>query len=125
MNRKICQKGIYTCELWGSIGSEEGKQRPCLVMQNDKGNDCSTTTIILPISKKKKKYPFQYTLYKKNYGFFDCEENTVLCEQPRCIDTSRIVRYLGKISNEDYEEIYKRFCENCKRLDISLDKISF
>lgn len=118
MSRKVYQKDVYTCELWGSIGSEEGKQRPCLVIQNDKGNKVSPTTIILPISKKKKKYPFQYTLYKEDYDFFDCEENTVLCEQPRCIDTSRVVRYLGTISEKDYEEIFKRYCENCKKSEI-------
>ena len=116
MDRKVYQKQVYTCELWGSLGSEQGKQRPCLIIQNDIGNKVSPTTIILPISKKKKKYPFQYSLYKKDYDFFDCEENTVLCEQVRCVDKSRIVRYLGTISDEDYENIYKRCCENCKNL---------
>lgn len=113
--RRVRQREVYTCELWGSIGSEEGKQRPCLVMQNDTGNSVSPTTIILPISKKKKKYPFQYTLLKKNYDFFDCEENTVLCEQPRTIDLNRVVRYLGTIDIDDFDNIYKRYCENCKR----------
>lgn len=116
--RKVYQGEVYTCILYGALGCEEGKQRPCLVIQNDKGNKVSPTTIILPISKKKKKYPFQYTLYKEDYDFFDCEENTVLCEQVRCIDTSRIVRYLGTISDKDYEEIYKRYCEICKKSEI-------
>lgn len=117
--RKVYQGEIYTCILYGALGSEEGKQRPCLVIQNDKGNSASTTTIILPISSKKKKnYPFQYTLFKKDYDFFDYEENIVLCEQVRCIDTSRVVRYLGKISDKDYEEIYKRYCEICKKSEI-------
>lgn len=125
MNRRVYQGEIYTVELWGSVGSEEGKQRPCLIIQNDKGNEVSPTTIILPISKKKKKYNFQYSLPKEKYDFFDCEENTVLCEQPRCIDTSRVVRLLGRISNEDYDKIYKIYCENCKRLDINLDNLTF
>ncbi len=125
MNRRVYQGEIYTCDLWGSLGSEEGKQRPCLIIQNDKGNSVSPTTIVLPISKKKKKYPFQYSLYKKDYDFFDCEENTVLCEQIRCIDLSRVVRYLGKISDEDYNEIYERCYENCKKLEINLDNVSF
>lgn len=116
--RKVYQGDVYTCILYGALGCEEGKQRPCLVIQNDKGNSFSPTTIILPISKKKKKYPFQYSLYKKDYDFFDCEENTVLCEQVRCIDTSRVVRYLGTISDKDYEEIYKRYCEICKKSEI-------
>lgn len=117
--RRVFQGEVYTCELWGSIGSEEGKQRPCLIIQNDKGNKVSPTTIILPISKKKKKYPFQYTLFKKDYDFFDCEENTVLCEQVRCIDLNRVVRLLGKISDYDFKEIYKRYCENCKKNEIT------
>lgn len=111
----IIQGGVYFCDLWGSIGSEEGKQRPCLVIQNDRGNEASPTTIILPISKKKQKYYFQHTLYKEKYNFFDCEENTVLCEQPRCIDNKRIIKFLGAIDDKDYQEIYIKYCNNCKR----------
>ena len=115
MNKRVYQGEVYICELWGSIGSEEGKQRPCLIVQNDKGNSVSPTTIILPISKKKKKYPFHYVLFKEKYNFFDCEENTVLCEQPRTIDLCRAIKYLGKIEEEDFDSIYKIYCNNCNK----------
>lgn len=117
MNRKVRQGEIYTCELWGSIGSEEGKQRPCLIIQNDIGNKTSPTTIILPISskRKEKRYPFHHYLYKEDYIFFDYDTNIVLCEQPRCVDLKRIVRYLGNISDKDYDEIFQKYCDNCKK----------
>lgn len=113
--RKVLQGEIYTCDLWGAVGSEENKQRPCLIIQNNIGNKFSPTTVILPISSKKNKYPFQYKLYKKDYNFFDCEENTVLCEQPRCIDKKRIIRKIGEITKKDYEIIYKKCCEIYKK----------
>ena len=116
MSRKIRQGEIYTCILYGALGSEQGKQRPCLIIQNNKGNEVSPTTIVLPISSRSKKdYPFHYSLFKKDYDFFDCEKNIVLCEQVRCVDMSRLVRKIGEVSDEDYKNIYNIYCQICKK----------
>ncbi|GMB09235.1 type II toxin-antitoxin system PemK/MazF family toxin [Thermolongibacillus altinsuensis] len=48
---KIVYRGeIYWCELGENIGSEESKRRPVVIIQNQKGNDHSPTTIVAPIT---------------------------------------------------------------------------
>lgn len=41
---------IVLVDLGSGIGSEVGKKRPCVVIQNDIGNKHSPTTIVCPIS---------------------------------------------------------------------------
>ena len=45
-------------------GSEQGKKRPCLVLQNDVGNATSTTTIVACITSQlpSRHYPFHVWL---------------------------------------------------------------
>lgn len=41
---------IVLVDLEPVKGSEQGKKRPCLVIQNDLGNSLSPTTIIAPLT---------------------------------------------------------------------------
>lgn len=48
---EVVKKGyIFYCELGFNIGSEQSSKRPVVVLQNDKGNSSSPTTIVAPIS---------------------------------------------------------------------------
>lgn len=50
-NNKVIYRGeIYWCELGENVGNEESKRRPCVVIQNQKGNDNAPTTIVAPIT---------------------------------------------------------------------------
>ena len=46
----VKQKEIFFCELGENIGSEQGGKRPVVIIQNDIGNSCGNTTIIVPIT---------------------------------------------------------------------------
>ena len=46
----VKKKYIFYCELGFNIGSEQKGKRPVTILQNDKGNSSSSTTIIAPIS---------------------------------------------------------------------------
>jgi mRNA interferase MazF len=47
----VVKKGyIFFCELGFNIGSEQNHKRPVVVLQNDKGNSSSPTTIVAPIT---------------------------------------------------------------------------
>lgn len=41
---------IFYCELGFNVGSEQKGKRPVVVLQNDKGNSSSPTTIVAPIT---------------------------------------------------------------------------
>ena len=94
---------IYYADLSPVIGSEQGGMRPVLILQNDIGNRFSPTTIVIPLTsiQKKKAHPTHVTV--------DCEflesESTLLLEQIRTIDKTRLSDYLGQISKEDMERV--------------------
>lgn len=118
MRKFVNQWGIYIVSLGEKDGSVQSGTRPCVILQNAIGNSCSPTTICLPItsSQTKSSIPPHYTLYRKDYPFFDCEENTVLCEQVTTIDVSKQVqKYLGMLNVQDRQRLFCKFIENFKQ----------
>lgn len=94
---------LYYADLDPVEGSEQGGVRPVLIIQNDTGNKFSTTTIIAPISSykhNKKEIPTHYILNRvlENKSF-------VLMEQIRVIDKMRLIRYLGKLKDNEMDQI--------------------
>src|SRR3989338_5817334 len=82
------------------IGSEQGKTRPALVIQNDIGNEYSPTTIVAPITTKEfsKQFPTNVEIDKSNSPLK--EKSTILLNQIRTIDKSRIIKNYGRISDK-------------------------
>ena len=111
--RKIRQGDIYMVSFGDTIGCEQSGVRPCLIIQNDWGNEYSPTTIILPITSKNKNIlPTHYVLHKKDYPSLSFEYNIVLGEQIRCIDKKRLERKLCTITKDDIIEIIKIVQQN-------------
>jgi mRNA interferase MazF len=83
------------------IGSEQGKKRPAVVIQNDIGNQHSSVTIVAPITSRifDKEYLTNVYLPKSISGLK--KDSTVLCNQLRTIDKRRIIRR-GKILMKKY-----------------------
>ena len=46
----VAQREVYYCDLGINIGSEQGENRPVVVLQNDYGNRSGNTTIVAPIT---------------------------------------------------------------------------
>ena len=85
-------------DLRKRVGSEQGGMRPALVIQNDKGNKYSPTTIICPLTSKIKQMKETHVILTPD----DCGvivDSTVLCEQIMTIDKSRIKAKVGEIRN--------------------------
>lgn len=82
-----------------TIGSEQGKTRPALVIQNDIGNKFSPTTIVLPITSNTNKIHPTDTKISK--------QEKVLTSQIRTIDKKRIIKKLGKIRNDQLQTVEK------------------
>jgi len=87
------------------IGSEQGKIRPGLVIQNDIGNKYSPTTIIAPITSKifSKEFPTNVQISPKESGLEN--ESTVLLNQIRTIDKSRIIKKIGLVNEINMKKV--------------------
>ena len=84
---------IYYANLCPIVGSEQGGIRPVVILQNNKGNLHSRTTIVAAITGElDKSYLPTHVIFKS-----DCmkKESMVLLEQIRTIDKSRLGRFVS------------------------------
>ena len=80
-------------------GSEQGRVRPALVVQNNVLNKFSPLTIVIPITSKiySKEYPTNVLITKDDSGLkFD---STIISNQIRAIDKRRIIKKIGCLNN--------------------------
>lgn len=88
------------------VGHEQGRSRPCVVVQNDIGNRFSSTTIIVPLTDAthiRKPSPI-YALVRKGDGG-TVKDSYALCDQIRTVDQQRFCRIYGTLLPETMEEI--------------------
>jgi len=96
---RIKRGEIVLVNLEPVIGSEQGRIRPVLVIQNDISNEFSPTTIIAPITSKvyKKEYPTNVFIPKQNSKLD--KDSTILLNQIRTIDKFRIIKKISNLNN--------------------------
>lgn len=98
---------IYLADLDPVTGSEQGGIRPVIVLQNDIGNKYSPTVIVAAITAKgKKNIPTHITVSAQCLP----QRSTVLLEQLRTIDKSRLIEYMGDLSNGEMKRIQDALC---------------
>lgn len=95
---------IYLVNLDPVIGSETGKTRPALVLQNDLANRSSPTITVAPISSRiDRVYPFQVRIPSGEGGLQ--RESKVLCEQIRTVSRRRLGQRLGELTLDRLREV--------------------
>ncbi len=100
------QRGdIYYADLSPVTGSEQGGVRPVLIVQNDIGNCHSPTVIAAAITGyvKGKRQPTHVRLKGAACGLF--RNSTVLLEQLRTLDKSRLGEYMGSVGEDKMCEV--------------------
>lgn len=98
---------IYLVDLGTNIGSEQGGCRPVLLVQNDIGNHFGPTLIVAPVSSrywKKSKQP-THTLIEGIQNL--SSPSVVLTEQLLNIDKVRVMKYLGKVPEDQMQNVNK------------------
>lgn len=98
---------IYLVDLGTNIGSEQGGCRPVLLVQNDIGNHFGPTLIVAPVSSrywKKSKQP-THTLIEGIQNL--SSPSVVLTEQLLTIDKVRVMKYLGKVPEDQMQNVNK------------------
>lgn len=97
---------IVIVDLDPTEGSEQRGTRPCLVVQNDVGNENAPTTIVVPFTTAgdEELYPFEVLVSAE-----DCalrEDSVALCSQIRTVSIEhRISDIVGSIPDERLAEV--------------------
>ncbi|MBI2042922.1 type II toxin-antitoxin system PemK/MazF family toxin [Candidatus Pacearchaeota archaeon] len=102
---EIKRGDIFLANLEPIIGSEQGGTRPCLIIQNNYGNKYSPLTIIAPLTSKKFSKEFQTNVFllKEDSGLD--KDSTVLLNQIKTIDKSRIAKKISSLDREIMRKI--------------------
>ena len=110
----ILKNDIIKVDLSGAIGSEQGKIRYAVVIQNNMGNIHSSTTIIMPLTHVIKGLHIPtHALIKKSKENGLKVDSMLLGEQMRVISEKRIISKIGRITdNESIKEIRRVYQAN-------------
>ncbi len=104
-NWRYIRGDIYYANMEPHVGSEQGGERPVVVLQNDMGNKHSSTLIIATLTSKvdKKLNLPTHVLLDQNPGLK--VPSIVQLEQIFTIDKRRVQRFAGQTSREEMDRI--------------------
>lgn len=104
MAKNMKRGQVYYADLRPVVGSEQGGIRPCLIIQNNTGNLHFPTVIIAVMTTRcKANIPTHVTVSSEDY----CLDinTTILLEQIRTIDKSRISSFVGRLSDSTMQKV--------------------
>jgi len=98
MTSGLIKRGdIFLVDLEPVRGSEQGKKRPALVIQNNIGNKYSPIVIVAAITRRDHaSYPIDVEIKSPEGGIK--QDSVVMLNQIRSVDKSRLVEYWGSLS---------------------------
>lgn len=106
---------LVLTDLDPTRGGEIQKTRPAVVIQNDAGNEHSTTTIVAPVTSTYRGYPFEVELESEEEDVK--KDSSVLLDQIRTVSIEhRVLRKLGRIRDGTMTEI-----DDAIRFSLGLD----
>jgi len=95
---------VYWVNLDPVIGSEVGRRRPAVVVQNEAANRSSSTVTVIPLTSSiDRVYPFQILVAAGEGGL--SRQSKALCEQVRTLSRQRLTDRLGHLPNERMDQI--------------------
>jgi mRNA interferase MazF len=98
--QQIRRGDIFYADLNPVVGSEQGGNRPVLIIQNDVGNKYSPTVIIAAITSQldKTQLPTHVDLTSEDTGLD--KDSVVLLEQVRTIDKQRLTQRIAHLDSD-------------------------
>lgn len=100
---------IWQVDLDPARGSEANKQRPAVIVSNDRANATATrlgrgvVTVVPITSNTDKVFPFQVLLSAPTSGLQ--VDSKAQAEQVRSIATQRLIRRIGRVSPDELVDI--------------------
>ena len=107
-NRIVYRGQVYRCKFGVGIGSEECKERPCVILQCDSANKTSPNTLVAPITHTTSKLSTVVPIIDK----FDSSGKTildgnVLLGNITCISKARLGDYITDLSDTEIKAVDK------------------
>ncbi len=90
---------VYLVNLDPTVGHEIKKVRPCLVVSPDEMNHHIRTVIVAPMTTKGRAYPTRVPCRFKG------KTGHIVLDQLRTVDSVRLVRNLGSISQKTASDV--------------------
>ncbi|HPC87141.1 MAG TPA: type II toxin-antitoxin system PemK/MazF family toxin [Smithellaceae bacterium] len=103
----IKRGGVYLAALDPTVGREIAKTRPVVVVSNDQNNLYACMVSIVPLTSKntEKIYPFEIFLPRETANL--PKNSKGKADQIRTIDKSRLVQFIGELTDEEMAKIEK------------------
>jgi mRNA interferase MazF len=95
----VNQYEIYWVDLDPTRGSEIQKVRPCVIISPNEMNHNINTVIVAPLTSTSKNYPTRILIE------FDGREGSIVLDQIRCIDKSRLIKKAGELSEDKISDV--------------------
>ena len=104
MTHKIRRGDIFSVDFEPVRGSEQGKVRPALVIQNNIGNQHSPTIIVAPLtSGDNAKFRVNVAVKSPEGGLTN--NSIILLNQIRTTDRTRFSRYWGQVTPQTMKKV--------------------
>ena len=106
MTVRVRRGDVVVVELDPTRGSEQRGTGPCLVVQNDVGNEKAPTTIVAPFTTSfgDDRYPFEVFVPSADSPLR--EDSVALCNQLRTVAIDqRILENVGSVPRETLEDL--------------------
>lgn len=106
-SKRVVKRGeVYKCNLGIGIGSEENKERPCLIIQYDLANAKSPNVIVAPLTHTSSVIPVVVPIQNK----CDASGNVVLDGHVLlgnivCVSKARLGDFVAKLDNTEMKAI--------------------
>jgi mRNA interferase MazF len=103
---RVRRGDVVIVDLDPTEGSEQRGTRPCLVVQNDVGNENAPTTIVVPFttSRGDELYPFEVFVPAEECPLR--EDSVALCSQVRTVSIEhRIAENIGSVPDTRMGEV--------------------
>lgn len=106
-SKRVVKRGeVYRCNLGLGIGSEECKERPCVILQSDAGNVTSPNTIVAPITHTGSTLPVVVPIANKyNESGEIILDGNVLLGNIVCVSKARLGDFVTKLDSSEMEAV--------------------
>jgi len=95
---------VYLVDLNPTFGVEIQKIRPCVIVQNDVGNQYSPMTSVAPITSRKPiGHPTEVIVKAPEGGLK--KDSVIIVQQIRAIDKRRMIKRLGNLKLETMRKV--------------------
>lgn len=92
---------VVEVSLDPTVGHEQGRTRPCVVVQNDVGNRYSSTAIVVPLTDAAHiRVPSPIYVHVRKGDGGTTKESFALCDQIRTVDQQRFRSVYGSLAPE-------------------------